>query len=201
MYGSTVCCFVFTTEAQHAGGEDSMMVSRFTKAFQLIALVLAFSVAQLYVMAGPIKASNNPRTPDTSSANEPKTETIAADTSSNKLATTATASSENQLAPEAAAEKMALRIGSKTTLNRLFSKRDIEARVASGNTFLKAETNAAATFKTTSRQTSSTQTSGSSDESDDTGRRGTWIAVGVIAAVLTIAVIGLRHDRHSEQGQ
>jgi hypothetical protein len=178
-----------------------MMVSRFTKAFQLIALVLAFSVAQVYVMAGPVKAINDPRTPNTSSANEPKTEAVAADISSNKLAT---ASSENQSAPEAAAEKMALRIGSKTTsLNRLFSKRDIEARVASGNNFLKAETNfAAATFKTTSRQTSSTQTSGSSDESDDTGRRGTWIAVGVIAAVLTIAVIGLRHDRsHPSQEQ
>jgi hypothetical protein len=169
-----------------------MMVSRFTKAFQLIALVLAFSVAQVYVMAGPIRASNDSRTPNTSSANEPKTEAVAADTSSNKLAT-APASSENQLAPEAAAEKMALRIGSKTTLNRLFSKRDIEARVASGNTFLKASTSAAAMFKTTS---------GSSDDSDDTGRRGTWIAVGVIAAVLTIAVIALRHDRsHPSQGQ
>lgn len=177
-----------------------MMVSRFTKAFQLIALVLAFSVAQVYVMAGPIKASNDPRTPNTSSANEPRTEAVAADTSSNKLAT-ATASSENQPTPEAAAEKMALRIGSKTTLNRLFSKGDIEARLASGNTFLKANTSAAATFKTTSKQTSSTKSS-SSDESDDTGRRGTWIAVGVIAVVLTIAVIGLRHDRsHPDQGQ
>jgi hypothetical protein len=200
MYGSTVCCFVFTTEAQHAGGgEDSMMVSRFTKAFQLIALVLAFSVAQVYVMAGPIKASHDSRTPNTSSANEPKTET-AADTSGNKLAT-ATASSENQSAPEAAAEKMTLRVGSKTALNRLFSKSDIEARVASGNTFLKANTSAAAMFKTTSKPASS-QTGGSSDDSDDTGRRGTWIAVGVIAVVLTIAVIALRHDRsHPDQGQ
>jgi hypothetical protein len=176
-----------------------MMVSRFTKAFQLIALVLTFSVAQVYVMAGPVRASNDPRTPNTSSVNEPKTEALAADMSGNKLAT-ATASSENQSAPEAAAEKMALRIGSKTTLNRLFSKRDIVERVASGNSFLKAETSAAATFKTTSRQTSSTQTSGASDDSDDTGRRGTWIAVGVIAVVLTIAVIALRHDR-SHPGQ
>jgi hypothetical protein len=167
-----------------------MMVSRFTKAFQLIALVLAFSVTQLYVMAGPVKVSNDPRTPNTSSANEPKTEAVAADTS------------EKLLAPEAAAEKMALRIGSKsTTLNRLFSKRDIEARVASGNNFLKAETSFASTFKTTSGQTSSTK-SGSSDDSDDTGRRGTYIAVGVIVAVLAVAVIALRHDRnHPSQGQ
>jgi hypothetical protein len=165
-----------------------MMVSRFTKAFQLIALVLAFSVAQVYVMAGPVKVSNDPKTPSTSSASEPKTEAVAADTS------------ENQLAPEAAAEKMTLRIGSKTTLNRLFSKRDIEARVAA-KTFLKADTSFAATFKTTSAQTSSTKSS-TSDDSDDTGRRGTWIAVGVIAAVLTIAVIALRHDRsHPSQGQ
>jgi hypothetical protein len=178
-----------------------MMVSRFTKAFQLIALVLAFSVTQVYVMAGPTKAVNDPRTPSTSSANEPRTEAVAAEISSNKLAA-GVASSENQLAPEAAAEKMALRIGSKTTLNRLFSKGDIAARVASGNNFLKADTSAAATFKTTSRRSSAAQTSGSSDDSDDTGRRGTWIAVGVIAAVLTIAVIGLRHDRsHPSQEQ
>ncbi|MDT5059917.1 MAG: hypothetical protein QOH63_376 [Acidobacteriota bacterium] len=176
-----------------------MMVSRFTKAFQLIALVLAFSVAQVYVMAGPIRSVADPKTPDTSSASQPKAGTVAAaDSFNNKIATTATASSESQSAPEAAAEKMALRLGSKTTLSRIFSKRDVEERVAAGNTFLKANTSAAATFKATSSQTSTTKTS--SDDSDDTGRRGTWIAVGVIAAVLTIVVIGLRHDR-SHPGQ
>jgi hypothetical protein len=177
-----------------------MMVSRFTKAFQLMALVLAFSVAQVYVMAGPIRSVTDPRMPDTSSASQPKAETVVADSFNNKIATTATASSESQLAPEAAAEKMALRIGSKTTLNRIFSKRDVEARLAAGNTFLKANTSAADTFKAPNSPTSAAQTSGSSDDSDHTGRRGTWIAVGVIAAVLTIVVIGLRHDR-SHPGQ
>ena len=171
-----------------------MMASRFTKAFQLIALVLAFSVAQVYVMAGPVRSITDPRTPDTSSASQPKAET----------ALTVTASSESQPAPEAAAEKIALRIGSKTTLNRLFSKSDLEARLATGNTFLKANTSAVATFKAAYNPTSAAQTSSTStsDDSDHTGRRGTWIAVGVIAAVLTIAVIGLRHDRsHPSQEQ
>jgi hypothetical protein len=170
-----------------------MMASRFTKAFQLIALVLAFSVAQVYVMAGPIRSVTDP-----TSASQPKAETaVAADLSNNKLA-----SSESQSAPEAAAEKMALKLGSKTALNRLFSKTDVEARLASGNTFLKANTSAVATFKATYNSTSAAQTNTSSDDSDHTGRRSTWIAVGVIAAVLTIAVIGLRHDRsHPTQGQ
>lgn len=163
-----------------------MIASRFTKVFQLIALVLAFAVGQLYVMAGPINSVNNPTT-SAASSSQPKAETVVADSSVSKTTPTT----------EAAAEKMTLRGGSKSALNRIFSKRDVEARIAGGNTFLKANTSMAATFKAPNMQTSSTSTS---DDSDHSGRRGTWIAVGVIAAVLTIAVIGLRHDR-SHPGQ
>jgi uncharacterized membrane protein len=160
-----------------------MMASRFTKAFQLIALVLAIAVLQVYVMAGPIRTGNDPGT-SASSAAQPTAEA--------KVATT---TSENRVpAAEIAAEKVSLRFGSKSALNRLFSKSDVEARIASGNTFLKANTSAAATFKSTATRTAALQ-GGSTSDSDDNGSRGTWIAVGVIAAVLVIAVIGLRHDR------
>ena len=158
-----------------------MMASRFTKAFQLIALVLVIAVLQVYVMAGPIRSGNDPGT-STSSAAQPTAEV-------------ATTISENRVpATEVAAEKVSLRFGSKSALNRLFSKSDVEARIASGNTFLKANTSAAATFKSTATRTAALQ-GGSTSDSDDNGSRGTWIAVGVIAAVLVVAVIGLRHDR------
>jgi hypothetical protein len=35
-------------------------------------------------------------------------------------------------------------------------------------------------------------------ESDDNGRRNMWIVAGVLAAVITIAIIGLRADRNRE---
>jgi len=165
-----------------------MMASRFTKVFQLIALVLTLSVLNVYVMAGPINSGSEPGTTATSSAVQP--------TADLKVATP-TASSESQLlTPEAAAEKISLRFGSKTTLNRVFSKQGVEARIAAGNSFLKADTSAAATFKTSTMRTSAAQDTGTSDDSDDNGKRSTWIAVGIIAAVLAITVIGLRHDRN-----
>lgn len=162
-----------------------MIGSRFTKAFQLIALVLAFSVVQVYVMAGPIKSTTDPRTTD-AAAGQPKAE---AAENSGKVTTT-----ESLLpTPEAAAEKMALRIGSKSVLTHLFSKSDVEARLAASRTFLKAQTSLAESFKAPRRAQTST-TTGTSDNSDN-GRRSTWIAVGVIGAVLAVAIIGLRHDR------
>ena len=163
-----------------------MMASRFTKAFQLIALVLAIAVLQVYVMAGPIRSGNDPGTPSASSAAQPTVDANAATaTSDNRLPTT-----------EVAAEKASLRFGSKSALNRLFSKNEVAARIATGDSFLKANTSAAAQFKSTATRTSALQGGSTSDDSDDNGRRGTWIAVGVIAAVLLIAVVGLRHDRN-----
>ncbi|HEX8843314.1 MAG TPA: hypothetical protein VF791_01530 [Pyrinomonadaceae bacterium] len=157
---------------------------RFTKAFQLIALALAFSMMQVYVMAGPIKAITDPRTTDTSSATAPTSEAAAATTMS---------SDSQLLTAKAASEKMPLPASSKTTLGRIFSKGNMAARIDSGNTFLKANTDAAGTFKASLRAVPLQ----SDDDSDSGGggSRGAWIAVGVIAAVVVIAVIGLRHDR------
>jgi hypothetical protein len=173
------------------------MASRFTKAFQLIALALVFSVAQLYVVAVPTRTNTDPGK-DKSSVTQPKTETVMNEfgnlAASNAL-------SENQLpTAQAASERMPLTAGMKTTLNRIFSKGNVEARLAAGNTFLSTSPKASfanSTFKTSpNRALSAAQ----SDDDDDDGNtsKGAWIAVGVIAAVLTIAIIGLRADRNRD---
>jgi hypothetical protein len=174
-----------------------MIASRFTKAFQLIALVLVFSVAQVYVMAGPIRVSTDPKAIDPSTTSQPKSETaVMAESAGNKTAAATAISAASQLLiPGAASERMPLTAGSKTTLNRIFSKRDVEARIATGSTFLKAKASFAESFKSPSKNMPSPQNDSGSD--DDKDSRGVWIAVGVIAAVLTIAIIGLRHDRHT----
>jgi hypothetical protein len=166
-----------------------MMASRFTKAFQLIALALVFSLAQVYVIAVPTRANNEPEK-DKSIVTQPKTETVMAD--SGEQATSATTTS-------AVSERMPLTAGTKTTLNRIFSKSNVEARIAAGNTFLTTSTKASfadATFKTTTKPAARAQTS--DDDDGGNNSRGAWIAVGVIAAVLTIAIIGLRADRSRE---
>ncbi|HYJ45851.1 MAG TPA: hypothetical protein VEV81_04485, partial [Pyrinomonadaceae bacterium] len=165
--------------------------SRISKMVQLTALVLAFSVMNVYVMAAPLRTPTDPRTTD-ASANQPKSEKVVVETAGDR-----TVAEDQQLPTQAAAEKMALRAGSKSALTRIFSKKDVEARAAAGTSFLNTKTNFAETFKTPAKNTAAPQSSGqtSSDDSDHSGRRSTWIAVGIIAAVLTIAVIGLRHDR------
>jgi hypothetical protein len=169
-----------------------MIASRITKAFQFTALVLAFSVLNVYVMAGPVRTPTDPRTTD-ASANQPKSEKVVVETSADKTSAT----DNQQLTTQAAAEKMTLTAGTKSVLTRIFSKRDLEARAATSNSFLNTKTNFADTFKTPAKNNATPQSSGqtSSDDSDHTGRRSMWIAVGIIAAVLTVAVIGLRHDR------
>lgn len=164
-----------------------MMASRFAKVFQLIALVLTFSVLNVYVMAGPIRSGNDPGTPAATSAAHPTAE----------VAPAATTSESQSLAPEAASEKISLRFGSKSALSNLFSKQGVEARIAAGNTFLKANTSAASTFKASTTRSSAPQDP-PSDDDDDSGKRATWIAVGIIAAVVTISVIGLRMDRNRD---
>jgi hypothetical protein len=176
-----------------------MIASRFTKAFQLLALVLVFTMVQVYVMAGPIRGNTDPKTTDTS-AGQPKAATVATDSSTTGIATT-TATGNILPTPEAAAEKMALRAGSKTALSRIFSKQDVTARIASENSFLKTNASLAGTFKTRAAQSSSAQTNNQSgDDNDEGSKRGMWIAVGIIGAVLAIAVIGLRHDRGPGRG-
>jgi hypothetical protein len=176
-----------------------MMASRFTKAFQLIALALVFSVTQVYVMAAPTRANSGPGTTPKAPATKPKAEPVAAD--SKITSKTNVPVGTELLTTEAAAERMPLTAGTRITLNRIFSKKDMEARIASGNTFLTARTSFADTFKSPVKRTASSsyaQTDSDGDDDDDDGERSTWIAVGVIAAVLTIAVIGLRHDRSDD---
>jgi hypothetical protein len=178
-----------------------MMASRFTKAFQLIALALVFSVTQVYVMAAPVRANSGPGTTPKAPATQPKAEPVAADSSAGKITSKTNVPAGTQLlTPEAAAERMPLTAGTRTALNRIFSKKDMEARIASGNTFLTAKTSFADTFKSPVKRTASSSypQTDSDDDDDSDGERGTWIAVGVIAAVLTIAVIGLRHDRSGD---
>lgn len=158
-----------------------MIASRFTKAFQLMALVLVFSVAQLYVIAAPVKANTDPKAKDTAATTLPRSE----------AGTTLSAESQ-LLTPEAAAERMPLTAGSKALFNGIFAKRGVEARIATGNTFLKAK----ASFKDTFNSPARTFLTPQDDSDDDDGsKKGMWIAVGVVAAVVVIAVIGLRHDR------
>jgi hypothetical protein len=160
-----------------------MIASRITKAFQLIALALAFSVLNVYVMAGPIRTPIDPRTTDPT-ASQPTAEKIVAEKTSDKTAAATT---------QVASEKMPLTAGTKSVLTRIFSKQNVEARAATTSSFLSTKTNFADTFKTKANA----QTSGKSSDNDSEGHgsRSTWIALGVIAAVLTLAVIGLRHDR------
>jgi len=166
-----------------------MIASRITKAFQLIALVLAFAVFNVYVMAAPVRTPTDPRTTD-AAANQPTSEKVVTEKTSEKTVEAST---------QVAAEKMRLTAGTKSVLTRIFSKQNVEARAATTSSFLNTKTNFADTFKTPAKSSANAQTSGqtSSDDEDHSGRRGMWIAVGVIAAVLTIAVIGLRHDRNN----
>ena len=161
-----------------------MIASRITKAFQLIALALAVSVLNVYVMAGPIRTPVDPRTTD-ATPSQPTAEKIVAEKTSDKTASATT---------QVASEKMRLTAGTKSTLTRIFSKQNVEARAATTSSFLSTKTNFADTFKTKANTQTSAK-SNSDNDSEGHGSRSTWIAVGVIAAVLTLAVIGLRHDR------
>jgi hypothetical protein len=201
MYVLTVCCFILLLGELKQEEETQTMASRFTKAFQLIALALVFSVAQLYVVAVPTRTNTDPRK-DKSTVTQPKAETVTNE-SVDLTAAAANTLSENQLpTAQAASERMPLTAGTKTILNRIFSKGNVEARIAAGNTFLSTGTKASfanATFKTSPKRAARALPD---DDGDDDGNssRGAWIAVGVIAAVLTIAIIGLRADRNRGDG-
>jgi hypothetical protein len=161
-----------------------MIASRFTKAFQLMAVVLVFSMAQVYVLGAPVKANTDPNAKETAATSLPRSE----------AATTRSAESQ-LLTSEAAAERMPLTASSKALFNGIFSKRGVEARLATGNTFLKAKATFKDTFKSPARPFLTPQDD--SDDDDDDGKKGAWIAMGVVAAVVVVAIIGLRHDREN----
>ena len=160
-----------------------MIASRSTRAFQLIALALVFSLAQVYVIGRtPSKANTDPKASDKSSVSQPKGETAVID-----------AEDRNATAPSAASEKMPLTAGTKTMLTRIFSKNNVEARIATRGSFLDVKASAGNIFKP---RASLVSPQPDDDDDDDDGSKSTWIAVGIIAAVLTIAIIGLRADRN-----
>ena len=161
-----------------------MMVSRFTRAIQLIALALVFSVANVYVMGAPLRTNTDPRATDKSDVKQPAAEKDAA------------AAAEAQPAgPQAASEKMRLTAGTKTVLSRIFSKDDMKSRTAASASFVNVKSNAGDMFKAPRKALAPQD---DDDDDGDNDRRNMWIVVGVLAAVITIAVIGLRADRNRE---
>lgn len=167
-----------------------MMVSRFRMAFQLIALALIFCVANVYVMAGPLKTNTDPKATDKTGAAQPAAESDAAATSDSATAI-----------PQVAREKMPLTAGTKTVLSRIFSKQGVETRLATGSSFVNLKSSAGDAFKAPRKALAKAADDDDADDEDDNGRRNMWIVAGVLAAVITIAVIGLRADRSRESVQ
>lgn len=155
-------------------------MARFSKIFQLLTVVLVVAIVNVYVMGAP-KASTDPKKADVPATTD---------------TTTNLASAENvaKATPVAvASEKLKLAPGSKVDFNRIFSRTEIASRSTASHNFLNAKTAARDLFKAPPRAGMAPQDS--DKDSGGGGSKGTWIALGVIAAVLTIAVIGLRHDR------
>jgi hypothetical protein len=159
-------------------------MGRFSKVFQLITVVLLVGVVNVYVMGAP-KVSKEPGKADTATNSEAKADTTGAEVAKTTVAPVAVA-----------AEKLPLVRGSRVDFNRIFSKSEITSHASTSHSFLNAKTAGRDLFKAPARPGTVPQ----NDDSGGGGSRGTWIAVGIIAAVLTVAVIGLRHDRDSGQG-
>lgn len=155
-------------------------MTRFSKVFQLLAVVLVIAVVNVYVMAAPVRSS------DPKETDAPRTTETKADATGAEVATAK---------PAAAAEKLPLAPNSKIDFNRIFSKSEIKSRAVADHNFLKVNAAGKNIFKAPPR-TGTPQDD--SDDNDDNARKGTWIAVGVIAALVTIAVIGFRADRNRD---
>ena len=157
-------------------------MTRFSKVFQLLTVVLVIAIANVYVLGAPVRST------DPKKADAPETTETKADVSGAEIATAVPVA--------VAAEKLPLAPNAKIDFNRIFAKSEIKARASASHTFFNAKVSGRDTFKAPPR-------TGMAPQDPDTdsgggGSRGTWIAVGVIAAVLTIAVIGLRADRNRE---
>jgi hypothetical protein len=152
-------------------------MSRFSKVFQLLTIALVIAVVNVYVMGAPMRTGTDLK---------------------KDAATAKSDAPPVTLAPVAVArEKLTLAPGSKVDFNRMFSKSEIKSRAATSHSFLNAKMAGRDIFK--APRTTGAPADDTNDTKDDSGKKGTWIAVGVIAAVLTVAVIGLRHDRSNNQ--
>jgi hypothetical protein len=162
-------------------------MTRFTKVFQLLTVVLVVAIVNVYVMGAP-KASTDPKKADTPAITETTTD----------LASTERAA-DTKVSPVAvASEKVKLAPGSKVDFNRIFARTEIASRASTNHSFLNAKTTSRDLFKAPPRTGMAPQDSDS--DSGGGGSKGVWIALGIIAAVVTVAVIGLRHDRSSQSG-
>ena len=161
-------------------------MTRFSKVFQLLTVVLVLAIANVYVLGAPVRST------DPKKADVPETTATTADVAGAEIATTT--------APVAvAAEKLPLAPNAKIDFNRIFAKSEIKSHSAASHTFFKAKVSGRDTFKAPARTGTVPQKPDDDDnDSGGGGSRGTWIAVGVIAAVLTVAVIGLRMDRNRD---
>jgi hypothetical protein len=163
-------------------------MARFSKIFQLLTVVLVVAIVNVYVMGAP-KASTDPK-----KADAPATTT---DTNTNFAGAENVANAK--VTPAAvASEKLKLAPGSKVDFNRIFSRTEIASRATVNHNFLNGKTAARDLFKAPPRTGMAPQDS--DKDSGGGGSKGTWIALGVIAAVVTVAVIGLRHDRSHPAG-
>lgn len=149
-------------------------MTRFSKIFQLLTVTLVIAVVNVYVMGAPMKTGT--------------------DLKKDTAATTAKDVAPISVTPAVAAEKLRLAPGSKINFNRLFSKNEIKSKAMTSHTFLNAKMVGRDLFKAPPRTGAAPDDTNSGESS---GSKSTWIAVGVIAAVVTLAVIGLRHDRNN----
>lgn len=150
-------------------------MTRFSKVFQLLTIALVVAVVNVYVIGAPMRTGT-----------DLKKDAAAAKNAAPVAVTTVAVG----------AEKLALVPGSKINFNRLFSKSEIKSRAMTSHSFMNAKVAGRDVFKAPARTGTAPD---DTNTDDDSGKKGTWIAVGVIAAVLTIAVIGLRHDRSQPQ--
>ena len=92
-------------------------MTRFSKVFQLLTVVLVLAIANVYVFAAPVRST------DPKKADAPETTVTKTDVASAEIATTA--------APVAvAAEKLPLAPNAKIDFNRIFAKGEIKARAS-----------------------------------------------------------------------
>ena len=113
-------------------------MTRFSKVFQLLTVVLVLAIANVYVFAAPVRAT------DPKKADAPETTVTKADVAGAEIATTA--------APVAvAAEKLPLAPNAKIDFNRIFAKSEIKARASASHTFFNAKVTGRDTFKAPAR--------------------------------------------------
>jgi hypothetical protein len=161
-------------------------MTRFSRVFQLLTVVLVIAIANVYVFAAPVR-STDPNKADAPETTVTKTEVAGAEI----VITTAPVA--------VAAEKLPLAPNAKVDFNRIFSKSEIKANSATSRTFYNAKVTGRDTFKAPPR-TGTVPQDPTDDDDDDSAKKATWVAVGVIAALVTVAVIGLRKDRSSGAG-